>query len=179
MVLFMSFGGAAPVGGEHIHMERPFTEEDLDEMFASPGVYGVLCKPTREMYIGATSRGIDRRLAEHFRLLDRGEHYCPVWQARYQEYGDEGFEVQVLSAFVPDNQLANEEAACFHLWTKQGKFLNQPGDVKVMLGRWKRLRRQWYRSEALTLTTPQEPASALPNSLAAGSHACPSGRPGT
>lgn len=78
-----------------------------------PGVYGILCQRTREIYIGQSRRSIEERLREHYGALERGKHRCSLLQKRFDHYGAPQFSVFVFwTGTDPEAMNRQERAAC-------------------------------------------------------------------
>lgn len=68
------------------------------------GVYAIVCEPTGEVYVGASS-WLSNRRTSHFSQLRNGCHNCRRLQERYQTHGGDAFSWVVLEAVDADDGL--------------------------------------------------------------------------
>lgn len=59
------------------------------------GIYRIYCTVTKDSYIGSTTN-LNRRQAEHFDLLSKGNHYNYKLQGDYNKYGKSSFRYEAL-----------------------------------------------------------------------------------
>jgi hypothetical protein len=80
-------------------------------MLDFPGVYLICCRPTGEMYVGATTTSFRQRFTEHRTQLGRGVCTIPLLQQRATEHGVEALEFIPLKAFPIEEIAAREKEA--------------------------------------------------------------------
>lgn len=74
------------------------------------GIYRIVNKVTKECYVGKT-KGIKKRVHEHFRLLRKGAHPNYRLQSAFSLYGEENFFWEIEAYCEdPEDMVAIEEA---------------------------------------------------------------------
>lgn len=80
-------------------------------MLDLPGIYMIVCRPTGELYIGATARSFRQRFAEHRNQLVRGACTAIKLQAAAALHGVDALDFIPLKSFPPGELAAREREA--------------------------------------------------------------------
>lgn len=103
------------------------------------GIYWIMCKESKKMYIGQ-SKDIQNRVRHHWFQLRNGKHGNHYLKSAYEKYGKYNFEVKVLE-YCELESLDEREKFYFDLYkSTDPKFgfniLSEPKFAKAMKAKW-------------------------------------------
>lgn len=105
-------------------LNSPISIKDMQNKFATSGIYAIYCKKSDTYYIGQATVVL-RRLVDHFVQLSKDEHQNDSLQFDYNEYGENYFIVDLLID-LPDSlpkDLLNAEKKEIQRFKLHGKKL--------------------------------------------------------
>lgn len=105
-------------------------------------IYGILCEPTAEMYIGKTM-DYKRRKLQHISALNSGKHYNVKMQDAFVKYGKSSFWFNTIEMGIPSWKINDREdywikyfntiANGFNIFSASETVKHNPLGIKVIM----------------------------------------------